>query len=85
MNRTRTSEANVRDDLAERTNPACWAASQSPEGFQDSDLVETPRLEALCDGVFAIIRVFGPATSATGRPFPSTSERYLFSARVAND
>jgi TMEM175 potassium channel family protein len=55
MNRTRTSEANLRDDLAERTNPACWAASQSPDGFQDSGLVETPRLEALCDGVFAII------------------------------
>jgi len=47
MNRTRTSEANLRDDLAERTNPACWAASQSPDGFQDSGLVETPRLEAL--------------------------------------
>jgi len=47
MNRTRTSEANLRDDLAERTNPTCWAASQSPDGFQDSGLVETPRLEAL--------------------------------------
>jgi uncharacterized membrane protein len=55
MNRTRASKANLRDDLAERTNPACWAASQSPEGFQGSVLVETPRLEALCDGVFAII------------------------------
>jgi transmembrane protein TMEM174 (potassium channel) len=55
MNHTRTSESNLPDDLTERTNPACWAASRSPEGIQDSDLVETSRLEALCDGVFAII------------------------------
>jgi Endosomal/lysosomal potassium channel TMEM175 len=55
MSCTRTSEGDLLDDLTERTNPACWATPQSPEGFQDSDLVETPRLEAPCDSVFAII------------------------------
>ena len=55
MSRTRTSESNLPDDLTETTNPVYWAAARPPAGLQDSDLVETSRLEALCDGVFAII------------------------------
>jgi hypothetical protein len=52
---TVASGGNLPDDLTEATKPACWAAPQSAQGFEDTDLVETARLEALCDGVFAII------------------------------
>ena len=50
---TVASGGNLPDDLTETANPACWAELQSAQGFQDTDLVETPRLEALCDGVFS--------------------------------
>lgn len=62
MSRTRASADNLPGELTETTKPACWAAPQSAQGFQDADLVETRRLEARCDGVFAIATII-----ATGR------------------
>jgi hypothetical protein len=52
---TVASGGNLPDDLTEAPKPARWTAPQSAQGFADTDLVGTASLEALCDGVFAII------------------------------
>ena len=75
---TVASGCSLLDDLTKATKAACWAAPQSAHGFEDTDLVETARLEALCDGVFAFMvphyactsKGVRSATSATRRPFP---------------